>query len=174
MAGTFETFGRYLDRCESPLERRFLRALLFSEMFGFRPVTGRGPVEIAEDKDGVVLGQQVRVGAYRLDFAMKHAGSRRRLGIEIDGKTFHSSADQVERDKVRDRVLLGFGWTTVRFSSKEITQDAMGCAWQALDLALKLGPEQEAPLRLARGTVPIAPSGQVLLVANARPLLSTG
>lgn len=174
MVGTFETFGRYLDRCESPLERRFLRALLFSEMFGFRPVLGRGPVEIAEDDEGLVLGQQVRVGAYRIDFAMKRSGSRRRLAIELDGRSFHTTPQQVERDKVRDRVLLGCDWTTVRFSYKEVIQDAMGCAWQARDLALRFDDGAAPAARLARALVPVNQAGQGLLVANARPILSTG
>jgi very-short-patch-repair endonuclease len=163
MAGTFETFGRYLDRCESPLERRFLRALLFSEAFGFRPIAGRARSEIAEDDEGVILGQQVRVCAYRVDFAMKRMGSRGRIAIELDGRTFHSSAEQIERDKVRDRVLLACGWTTLRFSSREIMQDAVTCAKQAYEIVLRFdGPKVVIP-PLAKA---IAADGQRLLVAN--------
>jgi len=117
MQGTFELFGRYLDRCESPLEHRFLRALLFSDTFTFLPVVGGdGPAELAEDNAGIVLGQQVPIGGYRVDFAMKRRGARGRIAIEIDGNGFHSSPGAVERDKMRDRVLLSCGWMTVRFT----------------------------------------------------------
>lgn len=149
MARRFETFGRYVDRCESPLERRFLIALLFSEAFAFRPVTGRRHAEIAEDESGIILGQQVRVGDYRVDFAMKRVGGARRIAIEVDGRTYHSSPEAVESDKIRDRVLLGCGWSTMRFTSKEVIQDAVGCARQAYEIALRLPPGNAPPLARA-------------------------
>lgn len=166
----FEHFGRCLDRCESPLERRFLVALLFLERFGFRPVRDRGPAEIAEDHEGIVLGQQVPVGGYRVDFAMKRRGARGRLAIELDGRTFHSAPEDVERDKLRDRMLLGCGWTTARFTSKEIIQDAVGCAVQARVLAIKLAAE-EAAARPALARTKVDGRGQALLVADGSPLL---
>lgn len=135
--GRFEMFGRYVDRCESPMERRFLVALLFTDWFDFQPVTGRGEGQIAEDSCGVILGQQVRISGYRVDFAMKRKGSSKRLAIEIDGKSFHSSPEQVERDKIRDRVLLVRGWSTIRFCGRELLRDAHECAKQAHEIAMR-------------------------------------
>jgi very-short-patch-repair endonuclease len=155
MTGFFETFGRYVDRCESPLERRFLVALLFSEVFSFRPVIGRGAAEIAEDGLGVVLGQQVWVGKYRVDFAMKRAGGLGRVAIEVDGGAFHSSPEQVESDKARDRVLLAAGWNTIRFTSKEVLADPLACARQAHEIVLSLGPKNGASTMLAKAAFPL-------------------
>jgi very-short-patch-repair endonuclease len=153
--GSYEVFGRYVDRCESPLERRFLVALLFTEWFDFAPVSGRGPSQIAEDSCGVVLGQQVRVGAYRIDFAMKRRGSSKKLAIEIDGKTFHSSPEQVERDKIRDRVLVAQGWSTMRYCGRELLRDALTCARQAHEVAAR-SPLEQGEMRpaLARAEMP--------------------
>lgn len=157
-AGTYEVFGRCVDRAESHIERLFVIALLFSGKFTFRPVANRANCEIAENDDGLVLGQQVPIAAYRLDFAFKRRGAIRRVAVECDGRMFHTSPEQVERDKVRDRNLLALGWSVVRFSAKELIGDPIGCAGEAIALAMKLSvPLVPAPLARTN------PAGQLLL-----------
>lgn len=88
----------------------------------------------------------------------------------VDGRAFHSSPEQVERDKVRDRVLLACGWTTVRFSGKEVIQDAIGVGQQALAIATKIANESGPRVpALARA---VDTRGQVIIEANTVPLLA--
>lgn len=145
--GRFAWFGRCVDRCESYIERRFLIALLFSEKFSFEPL--RDGTGIAEDKSGVILGQQVAVARHRLDFALKRRGMSHRIAIELDGFKFHDATpEQATRDRARDRHLIALGWRVARFSSREIIQDALGCARQAYELILTVsgGCAQQLPL----------------------------
>ena len=43
-----------------------------------------------------------------------------RLVIELDGREFHSSADQFEEDRRRDAVLIALGYHVLRFSYRQI------------------------------------------------------
>lgn len=151
--GRYESFGRAMDRCESFIERRFLAALLFSERFTF----DAKDVGVAEDTDGIILGQQVIIGEYRVDFAMKRRGfDSIRLAIELDGHRFHgASADQVTRDRARDRDVTSKDWRIVRFTSREVIADAMLCAEEARNIVMTLtsNAERLAPLAKTNGVV---------------------
>lgn len=57
----------------------------------------------------------------RLDFADPEL----KIGIEVDGATFHSSADQQRRDRERDHALACDGWITLRFTTTDITQNPL-------------------------------------------------
>lgn len=152
MAGRYEIFGRCVDRCESFIERRFAVALLFSEDFTFAPRIGN-PLIIAEDRHGIVLGQQVPIGTYRLDFAFKRRDSDIRIAIELDGHEFHDATpDIAERDRNRDRALLALGWRTARFTGREVVRDAIGCARQAHALMLAVSSGCPLPLVKTAGT----------------------
>lgn len=145
MQRRYELFGRYVDRCESFIERRFLVALLFSEQFSFEPlVTEHGG--IAVDREGILLGQQVPAGAFRLDFAFKRRGYTARVNVELDGHRYHdASAEKAEQDRARDRLLTSLGWRVVRYASREIIRDPLGCARQAYELALMVSTKPVMP-----------------------------
>ena len=50
-----------------------------------------------------------------------------RVAIELDGHAWHEkSPDQVQRDKERERFLVSKGWTLIRFSGREIINNAGG------------------------------------------------
>lgn len=53
---------------------------------------------------------------YTIDFAMP----RIKLGLEVDGGLFHSTDEQIARDKQRDANLSSLGWTIARFTDDEI------------------------------------------------------
>jgi very-short-patch-repair endonuclease len=155
MAGPYEAFGRCIDRCESFIERRFAVALLFSEQFTFVPAEGVGVV--GEDRHGIVLGQQVPVAGYRLDFAMKRGEGEARIAIELDGHAYHdASPDTAERDRVRDRVLTAMGWRVIRFTGREVVRDAMTCARTAHELMLAVSGGPAAPMPTIAKAVPRA------------------
>lgn len=83
------------------------------------------PFEVAvarglQDK-GWIVHPQVGVSAYRIDMGVVHP-DRPGLylaGIECDGAMYHSSAYARERDKIRQSVLEGLGWTIFRVWSTD-------------------------------------------------------
>jgi very-short-patch-repair endonuclease len=142
--GRCEYFGRCLDRCESPIERMFLAALVFFEETTFDPYDKR-PI-IARDGTGIELGQQVDEGAYRIDFTLAHPAFRKRYAVELDGFAHHGATPaQFERDTARHRTLTEAGWTVVRFTGREIKRDPRDCARKAM--ALAYGLVQQVPAK---------------------------
>ncbi len=83
------------------------------------------PFEIAvgralRDK-GWQVHPQVGVSAYRIDLGIVHpdAEGAYLAGVECDGAMYHSSAFARERDKIRQKVLEGLGWTLFRVWSTD-------------------------------------------------------
>src|SRR5699024_4871366 len=70
---------------------------------------------------GWTLHPQVGVSAYRIDIGIVHPDmpGRYLAGIECDGAMYHSSAYARERDKIRQTVLEGLGWTLFRVWSTD-------------------------------------------------------
>lgn len=64
---------------------------------------------------------QVGVSAYRIDLGVVHPDKPGiyLAGVECDGAMYHSSAYARERDKVRQSVLEGLGWTLFRVWSTD-------------------------------------------------------
>ena len=71
---------------------------------------------------------QVGVSAYRIDLGVVHPDmpGRYLVGVECDGWMYHSSAYARERDKIRQRVLEGLGWTLIRIWSTDWWTDRKG------------------------------------------------
>ena len=72
---------------------------------------------------------QLQLGAYRADFGIPERG----LCIEIDGQAYHSSPDQMKRDRQRDERIAGFGWRILRFSAREIIKDPAACIAEIIE-----------------------------------------
>ncbi|HKV14752.1 MAG TPA: hypothetical protein VJQ81_06885, partial [Reyranella sp.] len=64
---------------------------------------------------------QIGVSAYRIDLGIVHPDvpGLYLAGVECDGAMYHSSAFARERDKIRQAVLEGLGWTLVRIWSTD-------------------------------------------------------
>jgi very-short-patch-repair endonuclease len=64
---------------------------------------------------------QVGVSAFRIDFGIVHPDrpGAYLAGVECDGAMYHSSAYARERDKIRQSVLEGLGWTLLRIWSTD-------------------------------------------------------
>ncbi len=64
---------------------------------------------------------QIGVSAYRIDLGIVHpdAPGAYLAGVECDGAMYHSSAFARERDKIRQEVLEGLGWTLFRVWSTD-------------------------------------------------------
>ena len=83
------------------------------------------PFEVAvaralRDK-GWEIHPQIGVSRYRIDLGIVHpdAGGTYLAGIECDGAMYHSAAFARERDKIRQTVLEGLGWTLFRVWSTD-------------------------------------------------------
>lgn len=90
-----------VDRCESYIEKRLVRALLSS---------------------GYDVRTQVKCGPYRVDIVIGN------IAIECDGIAFHSSPAQKKYDKKRTSYLYRHGYSSVlRFSGAEINNNPYDC-----------------------------------------------
>ncbi|MCF8564512.1 DUF3320 domain-containing protein [Alicyclobacillus tolerans] len=94
--------------------------------------TGRemdSPFEEAVRDELVRLGYQVDVqvgsAGFFIDLAVvdPDASGRYLLGIECDGATYHSSRSARDRDRLRQQVLEGLGWTLHRIWSTDWFRD---------------------------------------------------
>jgi len=93
--------------CESPAETGFLDAIV-SEL-GLEPRDGKLV------GSGVSIDLQVEIFRYRADFVANDW-----LVVEIDGATYHSSPEAVERDRERDKTLRGFGYEVLRIPANVV------------------------------------------------------
>jgi very-short-patch-repair endonuclease len=71
---------------------------------------------------------QVGCGGFWIDLALVDPARPGRyvLGVECDGATYHSSATARDRDRLRQQVLEGLGWTICRVWSTDWVRDPGG------------------------------------------------
>jgi very-short-patch-repair endonuclease len=78
--------------------------------------------------------QQHRVplpsGTVRLDAAVPEL----KVAVELDGASFHGSAEARERDTRRDAALAALGWVVLRFSYRRLMRDPEGCRREILEV----------------------------------------
>ncbi|MHC4621847.1 MAG: endonuclease domain-containing protein [Planctomycetota bacterium] len=110
-----DRFTRLAARCESsPIEEAFWAA-------GYAELSRLGK-----------FAPQVKVGSYRLDFAL--VGRNFKIAIECDGYEFHSTEAQISADNSRDLDLARDGWIVVRFTGGRIWRDVQGCVGDVVRL----------------------------------------
>lgn len=70
---------------------------------------------------GWEVESQIGVSSFRIDIGVKHPDQHGRYlaGVECDGATYHRSHVAKERDKIRQSVLEGLGWTLFRIWSPD-------------------------------------------------------
>ena len=70
---------------------------------------------------GWTVHPQVGVSAYRIDLGVvdPRAPGRYLLGVEADGRTYHSAASARDRDRLRQLILEGLGWRIHRIWSTD-------------------------------------------------------
>jgi len=71
---------------------------------------------------------QVGISGFRIDMGIRDPDrpGTYLAGVECDGATYHSSATARDRDKVREQVLRGLGWTILRVWSTDWWFDPAG------------------------------------------------
>ena len=97
---------------------------------------------------------QVGVSAYRIDLGIVHPDQSGRYlaGIECDGAMYHSSAFARERDKIRQQVLEGLGWTLFRVWSTDWWTNKVG-ALEKVHSALRRHLEDDRRRQAERASI---------------------
>ena len=87
---------------------------------------------------GWTVHPQIGVSSYRIDIGVVHpdAPGRYVVGVECDGATYHSSATERDRDKLREEVLSRLGWTLLRIWSTDFWNNPDG-AIDRIDAAIR-------------------------------------
>jgi very-short-patch-repair endonuclease len=138
------------QQCESPIEKIMLFGLMtaFATYFTgeWSEIDGHFTVGNEEGLGCVVLGQQVTLGQYRVDFLLGASDVRRtrHIAIECDGHDFHErTAAQAERDRSRDRWMQAHGYIVLRFTGREIYRNPAGCAGEIFEALMSLRRNEE-------------------------------
>ncbi|MDR0610209.1 MAG: DUF4011 domain-containing protein [Planctomycetaceae bacterium] len=78
--------------------------------------------------EGFNVQYQIGCSGYRIDLALTDPQNPGRfvLGIECDGAMYHSSKTARDRDRLRQEVLEGLGWTIYRIWSTDWIQNPAG------------------------------------------------
>jgi very-short-patch-repair endonuclease len=99
---------------------------------------------------GYDVVSQVGTAGYRIDMAVRHRDhpGRFALGIECDGAMYHSSRVARDRDRLREQVLDGLGWTLHRIWGPSWYRDRSGeerRLKEAIERAMLEGPPGATP-----------------------------
>lgn len=70
---------------------------------------------------------------YKIDIA----NSELLIGIEVDGKSHHLQSRQ-HQDRKKEAALSQLGWTILRFSNKDVTEDLQKCVQMVMSTISKL------------------------------------
>ena len=75
---------------------------------------------------GFEIHHQVGCSGYRIDLGILDPANQGRylLGVECDGATYHRAATARDRDKLRQHILEGLGWTLYRIWSTDWWHDS--------------------------------------------------
>jgi very-short-patch-repair endonuclease len=120
----------------------------------------------ALDVAGAEYEMEYMVHPYRLDFAIR--GDKVQLDIECDGRAYHTSPEQVERDRIRNNALTEQGWIVLRYSGSQIYNKPYGCVGQILRALETHGESvRDYPLDDSGAFVPPPMADSVVEQANA-------
>ena len=145
-----DRFESLRSRCESPIEEILLARMITEDVtagywtnlqfFGRTFIFGE-PHIFPGPSDDVWL--QAMVADYRVDFLIDSVsvhGERSIVVVECDGHDFHErTKEQAQRDRRRDRLMLGLGIKVLRFTGSEIYNDSMA-VWSEIETHLAQGP----------------------------------
>jgi very-short-patch-repair endonuclease len=107
-----------VSKAESPFEGEVIRRLVDA---GYR------------------VKPQYAVGAYRIDIVVE--GDRSRVAVECDGAAFHSTAEQIRSDLVRQALLERMGWQFYRVRGSDFYRDPEAATRHLVARLKELGVE---------------------------------
>ncbi|MFC1836108.1 AAA domain-containing protein [Thermodesulfobacteriota bacterium] len=118
-------------------------------------------VHDALKKHGVETVPQVGCAGYRIDLGVRNSEGRYVLGIECDGRQYHSSVVARERDRLRQQVLERLGWRIHRVWSTDWFHNRKETENRLLEAVRSAQEEPEAVNRkteTGKDPEPVAPS----------------
>ena len=156
---------------EAPVGAKALRVFLdYAENRNLRPDMPIGDDTDSPFEDAVrefltshshTVNTQVGCAGYRIDLAVVNpaAPGRYLLGIECDGARYHSSPVARDRDRLRQQVLEGLGWTLHRVWSTDWYRNRAETGQRLLEAIerAKLDLPEEAPAIPEPESVPVSP-----------------
>ncbi|MGQ9707277.1 MAG: endonuclease domain-containing protein [bacterium] len=130
--------GRPVVFIPTTLEK-LLTAKEINELYHTSPIEEK--LYLTLERSGLVPERQFYVKdkntGYLLDLAIFCKSGN--IDVECDGESYHSGRKKAEQDRQRDNHLTTMYWRVLRFSGKEIRQNAGGCLQLVLRLVRKLG-----------------------------------
>jgi superfamily I DNA and/or RNA helicase len=106
---------RYLEYAET-------RGQAVAKTYGGEPDSDF-EIEVADRlrEKGYQVVRQVGVSGYKIDLGIRHPDHPEMFlaGVECDGASYHSSKSARDRDRLREEVLRGLGWSLVRVWSTD-------------------------------------------------------
>jgi hypothetical protein len=111
---------------------------------------------------GYSVEPQVGAAGFRIDMAVRHPArpGAFAIGIECDGYQYHSAPAARDRDRLRDQVLAGLGWTlhriwgTAWYRDRTVEENRLRAAIEA---AVSGAPRQRSRADIRRPVVETAP-----------------
>ncbi|EFB6649425.1 DUF559 domain-containing protein [Pseudomonas sp. FSL R10-1350] len=113
----------FLKGCESPAEEKFLQSMV--KEFNLYPSNG------ALISPALSMEMQFTFHNYRFDFVLNS-----KYIVEIDGATYHSSPEQVERDRIRDEFSVAHGYSVLRIPASIVFNNPAEAIRRVKDFAL--------------------------------------
>ncbi|WP_347138260.1 DUF3320 domain-containing protein [Paracoccus sp. SSK6] len=115
-------------------------------------------VRDALSRKGWEVHTQIGVSGFRIDLGVRHPDHAGvwLAGVECDGARYHSSATARDRDRIRQAVLEGLGWTILRIWSTDWFR-APDATIARIDASLRASLEADRARRAEAGAVPEAP-----------------
>lgn len=106
-----QSIGRYTNKSSTKNKRRILRN---------NPTVGERLLwkELRGEKFGVKFRRQYNIDYYIVDFYCHEL----KLIIELDG-SIHGELEQKRKDIIRDKYLMGQGYTIVRYTNEQLKYD---------------------------------------------------
>jgi len=120
---------------------------------------------------GWVVHPQVGCSGYRIDLAVvdPRAPGRYLVGIECDGRTYHSGATARDRDRLRQHVLESLGWRIHRIWSTDWWLDPEGEIGKITRLLETLVTQPEEPAQAEPATAVADPAASTFPEEAATP-----
>lgn len=132
-----------LNFCDSPIEK-MLYLCLMDEQLRFSAQIG-GNLKVMPQMTITLEGR-----SYKPDFTLileKPNGETLKAIIECDGHEFHEKTkEQARHDRQRERLFVKHGYTVLRYTGREVYEDAFKCAEEIFNTLKKLfeGKKAEA------------------------------
>lgn len=122
-------------------------------------------------RSGLTVHPQVGCSRFYIDLAVvdPRAPGRYLLGVECDGRTYHSSATARDRDRLRQEVLEGLGWRICRIWSTDWLRDPEGQVRRVQEALEEGQREVAAPPPTAPPPQPVRPPEALPGQANSGP-----